>query len=89
MSFLKDKFTFKDALKVAETDYYDGISSAIEALNKMGIETPIYWAWLIQVNNYDGDIDEYNMNCNCRDLQFQVLGIYEIMQRAYKEVWES
>lgn len=89
MNILKDKFTYKEALEIAEEDYYNGISSAIEKLNKMGIETPIYWAWLIQVESYNGDIDDYDMNCNCRDLQYQALGIWETMERAYDEVWEK
>jgi hypothetical protein len=86
---MKQKITKEQALKIAETDYYDGVMSAIEKLNEMGFETPIYWAWLKQTVENNQDIDWFNMNCNCRDLQFQALGIYEIMQRAYDEVWES
>lgn len=83
------KITQKQALEIAEIDYYDGVMSAIEKLNEMGFETPIYWAWLKQAVENNQDVDWFNMNCNCRDLQFQALGIYEIMQRAYDEVWES
>lgn len=80
--------TYKQALKVAETDYYDGIMSAIEKLNELGFETPIYWAFIKQANELEFDVDDYDMNCNCRDLQYQALGIWEVMKRAYDEVWE-
>lgn len=82
------KITKKQALEIAERDYYDGVMSAIEKLNEMGFETPIYWAFIKQANQLSFDVDDYDMNCNCRDLQYQALGIWETMQRAYDEVWE-
>lgn len=85
---MKQKITKEQALKIAETDYYVGVMSAIEELNKLGFETPIYWAFIKQANELGFDVDEYDMNCNCRDLQYQALGIWEIMERAYDEVWE-
>ena len=86
---MKIKLTEQQAIKIAETDYYDGIMSAIEKLNALGFETPIYWAFIKQANDLDFDVDDYGMNCDVRDLQFKALGIYEIMNRAYREVWES
>jgi hypothetical protein len=80
--------TYKQALEIAETDYYDGIMSAMEKLNELGFETPIYWSFIKQTDELGYDVDDYEMNCNCRDLQYQVLGIWETMQRAYDEVWE-
>lgn len=85
---MKQKITKEQALKIAETDYYVGVMSAIEELNKLGFETPIYWDFIKQANELGFDVDEYDMNCNCRDLQYQALGIWEIMERAYDEVWE-
>lgn len=83
------KITKEQALKIAETDYYVGVMSAIEELNKLGFETPIYWAFIKQANELGFDVDDYDMNCNCRDLQYQALGIWETMERVYDEVWES
>lgn len=82
------KITKKQALEIAEIDYYDGIMSAIEELNKLGFETPIYWAFIKQANELGFDVDDYNMNYEIRDLQFKALGIWEIMKMAYDEVWE-
>lgn len=82
------KITHKQAVEIAERDYYDGVMSAIEKLNNLGFETPIYWAFIKQANQLSLDVDDYDMNCNCRDLQYQALGIWETMQRAYDKVWE-
>lgn len=85
---MEQKITKKQALEIAETDYYDGVMSAIEKLNKLGFETPIYWSFIKQANELGFDVDDYDMNCNCRNLQYQALGIYETLKRAYDEVWE-
>ena len=85
---MEQKITKKQALEIAETDYYDGVMGAIEKLNELGFETPIYWAFIKQANELGFDVDDYDMNCNCRDLQYQALGIYETLKRAYDEVWE-
>jgi hypothetical protein len=85
---MEQKITKEQALEVAEMDYYDGILTAIKKLNEFGFETPIYWAFIAQIWKNGFDVDDYNMNCDVRDLQFKALGIWETMKRAYDEVWE-
>lgn len=85
---MENKITQRQALEIAETDYYVGVMSAIEELNKLGFETPIYWAFVKQANELEFDVDDYDMNCEIRDLQYKALGIWEIMKRAYDKVWE-
>ena len=91
LEYAQNNPKFKMCLEVAEQDYLVGISSAMETLNKYGYETPIYWAFLKQVQDNEMDFDEYTMslvNIDCRDLQYEVLGIYYDMDIAQDIVWE-
>lgn len=81
------EITLEQAIKVAKMDYEFGVVWAMDALNKMGFETPIYWAFLEQIEDQDLDYDDYEMNITCRDLQYQALNIYDTMRKAYDIVW--
>ena len=88
LEYAQNNPKFKMCLEVAEQDYLVGVSTAMETLNKYGYQTPIYWAFLKQVYEQELDYDEDNMNINCRDLQYEVLGIDYDMDIAYDIVWE-
>ena len=83
------ELTMEQALEIARADYYCGVMDAMEKLNEFGFETPIYWAFAKQIEDKDLDFDEYEMNIDCRDLQFRALNIWPIMVQAYDTIWNS
>ena len=82
---MERELTMDQAIEIAEIDLCDGVMSAIEALNHLGFETPIYWALQKQVDINNPNYDQLNLDC--RDLQYKTLGIYEILELAYMDVW--
>lgn len=81
------QITLEDAIYIAKEDYNYGIMSAMDKLNSLGFKTPIYNAFINQIEEEELDYDDYEMNIACRDLQFQALNIYDTMQIAYDIVW--
>ena len=81
------QITLEQAIEIAKEDYYCGVMDAMDKLNKMGFETPIYWAFAKTIEENDLDYDNYEMNLTCRDLQYQALNIYDTMRKAYDIVW--
>lgn len=81
------QITLEDAIYIAKEDYNYGVMSAMDKLSTLGFKTPIYNAFINQIEEEDLDYDDYEMNINCRDLQFQALNIYDTMQIAYDIVW--
>ena len=78
-------FTMENAKEVADYDYRVGISTAIQYLNDIGIETPYYWKMLNEnIENPDFDW----ININARDKQFEILGIKEMLDIAYDIIWK-
>ena len=81
------EITLEQAIEIAKEDYYYGVMDAMVKLNKMGFETPIYWAFLKQIGDNDMEFDEYEMNTDCRDVQYRALNIFGTMRKAYDIVW--
>jgi hypothetical protein len=76
------KLTLKQAIIVAKTDYEHGIIWAIDKLAEMGFDCRYYYKTMAQIE----DVDKDNLNLKTRDKQFALLGISEIMNRAYDKV---
>lgn len=76
------KFTLEMGVQVASEDYFVGICSAMCELENLGFDTSVYIG-LAKIEELFED------GCFIRDLQYKVLGIYDIMQQAYDIVWED
>ena len=78
--------TYEEALKVAKADYNCGILNAVDTLADMGYDCSQYYKTMAEVSEYDEDFDD--KNTLARNTLYITLGIYDIMQRAYEEVWQ-
>lgn len=79
---IKEDFDLELAKKVVDVDIHIGVLCAMEELEKIGFSISIYSAFLEQVDVEHEDYDA--LNIEARDLQYKVLGIYELMQQAYE-----
>lgn len=77
---IKEDFDLELAKKVADVDMHIGVLCAMEELEKIGFSTSVYNAFIEQIDIEDHDA----LNLEARDLQYKVLGIYELMQQAYE-----
>lgn len=79
---IKEDFDIELAKKVADIDINIGVLSAMEELEKIGCSIHTYNAFFEQIDIYHSDYDALNLEA--RDLQYKILGIYELMQQAYE-----
>jgi hypothetical protein len=78
-------FTLENAIKVAEYDYNYGVVFAIDILEEYGFDCSYYWNI---VNEIVEDNQEFNeRNIQARDNQYKILGIKDLMDKAYDIVW--
>lgn len=59
----------------------------MEELEKIGFSISFYCAFLEQIDEFHKDYDVLNLAA--RDLQYKILGIYELMQQAYNKLMEE
>lgn len=83
---IKEDFDLELAKKVADVDIHIGVLCAMEELEKIGFSIQTYDAFLEQADVDHNDYDALNLEA--RDLQYKVLGIYELMQQAYELIEE-
>ena len=79
------KLTLKQATKVAKTDYEIGILSAVFELQKLGFNCNSYFE---TINKIDTDWEDFDSeNIKARNNLYALLGIKDIMNKAYNKVW--
>ena len=83
----KKEFTYEDALEIAKTDRDVGVMSAIEKLEGKGFDCSDYFA--IYTHLTDGQEVDDEVNLKARDDLFVKLGIKDLMDKAYEEVWDK
>lgn len=72
----------EEALEIAKIDYEDGIYFAMGRLEDFGFNCSVYFDAIDKAPDCDYD----DCNIQARDLQYKLLGIYDIMQKAYEKV---
>ena len=90
-------FTFEDAKIIAQEDLESGILDAMLLLrDKYGFDISYYLDNTndledVDSHGVDKDSGEHYSNANIyyRDKQFEKLGIKELMEKAYDDVWEE
>ena len=93
----KNSFTSEDAKVIAQEDLDNGILSAMLLLkDKYGFDISYYLDNINELEDVDSsgidkDSGKYYDNANIyyRDKQFEKLGIKELMEKAYDDVWEE
>lgn len=81
---MKKEELFNVCLEVASADYNWGVLFAIEVLEKYNFDCSYYWDTM---KNIPKDLDTDEINLETRDKLYKKLGIYSLMQKAYKKIW--